>query len=211
MCEESWSAIEHSLRDIKCPKQKAAYNISFKVLNSKDFGLAQNRERVYIVGCRASVANRLFQFPEPSRMPLLRSFLDKNAALEGDRPLSKTNARNIKQAEAELRDAGVKPSSVDVVVDIGSGTKRVNFMHGLCPTITKTRCASRDFYITSQRRRLSMREFLRLQGFQEADFNFAGVREREIGQMVGNSMSLPVLAAVLKEGLLVCGLVELNA
>jgi len=144
-------------------------------------------------------------------MPPLHGFLDKHGLPEKDRPLSKTNARNLKQAEAELRDAGVRPSSVDVVVDIGSGTKRVNFMHDQCPTITKTRCASRDFYITSRRRRLSMHEFIRLQGFQEGDFDFTGTRERDIGQMVGNSMSLPVLAAVLKEGLLVCGLVELSA
>ena len=210
-CEASWSQIETSLRKITSPGTSLAhYNITFKVLKSKHLGLAQNRERVYIVGCRKSVSTRAFKFPRPLPTPSLSSFLDKHALMESDRPLSKTNKRNIMQAEAELREAGVQPSSVDVVVDIGSGTKRVNYMHDLCPTITKTRCSSRDFYITSQRRRLSMGEFLRLQGFVKEDFNFGDVREREVGEMVGNAMSLPVLAAVLKEGLLVCGLAELS-
>lgn len=208
----SWSRITNALRKITGPGMTVAYyDIAFKVLNSKNFGLPQNRERVYIVGCRKSVSTRAFKFPRGIPTPPLSSFLDKPGAIADNRPLSKTNKRNIRQAEAELTEAGVKPSSVDVVVDIGSGTKRVNFMHDLCPTITKTRCAARDFYITSQGRRLSMAEFLRLQGFAKDDFNFAGVRERHIGQMVGNSMSLPVLAAVLREGMLVCGLAVLSA
>lgn len=207
----SWATIEKALREIECPNRKVAYNLAFKILNTKHFGLPQNRERVYIVGCRTSVALRPFKFPRGSPTPPLASCLDKQPCTDAHRPLSKTNMRNIKEAKAELREAGANPSAADVVVDIGSGTNRVNYMFDLCPTITKTRCASRDFYVLSKRRRLSMGEFARLQGFVPDDFNFAGIREREIGQMIGNSMSVPVLAAVLKEGLLVCGLAELSA
>jgi DNA (cytosine-5)-methyltransferase 1 len=42
------------------------YAVSWKVLNAKDFGLPQNRERVFIV------ANRLgldFEFPSPPKTP----------------------------------------------------------------------------------------------------------------------------------------------
>lgn len=51
------------------------YNIFYKVLNSKDFGVPQNRARIYIVGFLDKVD---FQFPEPTLEPTnLFSILDK--------------------------------------------------------------------------------------------------------------------------------------
>ena len=35
--------------------KNTGYNISYKVLNTKDYGIPQNRERLYIVGCRDSI------------------------------------------------------------------------------------------------------------------------------------------------------------
>ncbi len=40
------------------------YNTYWKVLNSKDFGLPQNRERFYIIIIRKELDNGKFQFPE---------------------------------------------------------------------------------------------------------------------------------------------------
>jgi len=47
------------------------YHIYFKVLNSKDFGVPQNRERVFIIGIRDDVDN-YFRFPkaEPLKLKL---------------------------------------------------------------------------------------------------------------------------------------------
>lgn len=40
------------------------YNVYFKVLNSKNFGVPQNRERVYIVAFRKDIDTNGFSFPE---------------------------------------------------------------------------------------------------------------------------------------------------
>lgn len=40
------------------------YNTHYKVLNSKDFGVPQNRERVYLIGILKELDNGLFEFPE---------------------------------------------------------------------------------------------------------------------------------------------------
>lgn len=40
------------------------YNTHYKVLNSKDFGVPQNRERVYLIGILKEFDNGLFEFPE---------------------------------------------------------------------------------------------------------------------------------------------------
>ena len=43
---------------------KAGYNNYWKVLNAKDYGIPQNRERVFIVSIRKDIDTGLFQFPQ---------------------------------------------------------------------------------------------------------------------------------------------------
>lgn len=45
------------------------YNLHFKVLNSKDFGVPQNRERVFIIGVRNDLPNT-FRFPIGERLKI---------------------------------------------------------------------------------------------------------------------------------------------
>ena len=40
------------------------YNTYYKVLNAKDFGIPQNRERLYLILIKKELDNGLFQFPE---------------------------------------------------------------------------------------------------------------------------------------------------
>ena len=44
--------------------EEAGYNNYWKVLNLKDFGVPQNRERVFIISIRKGIDNGLFRFPE---------------------------------------------------------------------------------------------------------------------------------------------------
>lgn len=45
--------------------EEAGYNSYWKVLNAKDYGVPQNRERVFIVSIRKDIDNGKFQFPQP--------------------------------------------------------------------------------------------------------------------------------------------------
>jgi DNA (cytosine-5)-methyltransferase 1 len=45
--------------------EAAGYNNYYIVLNSKDYGVPQNRERVFIVSVRKDIDHGLFQFPKP--------------------------------------------------------------------------------------------------------------------------------------------------
>ena len=72
--------------------------------------------------------------------------------------------------------------------------------------MTKSRAAGRDFWLMSASRRLTIDELLRLQGFSAHDLNLEGVSDRQVGEMVGNAMSVPVLSSVLHEGLSVYGM-----
>lgn len=50
------------------------YNVYWKVLNAKNYGIPQNRERVYCIIIRKDLDNGKFQFPAP--IPLKRALVD---------------------------------------------------------------------------------------------------------------------------------------
>ena len=68
--------------------EEAGYNNYWKVLNAKDFGIPQNRERVFIVSIRKDIDTGGFQFPQefPLEVRLkdvLEAEVDKKYYLEG--------------------------------------------------------------------------------------------------------------------------------
>lgn len=45
--------------------EEYGYNVYWKVLNAKNYGIPQNRERVYLIFIRKDIDNDKFKFPEP--------------------------------------------------------------------------------------------------------------------------------------------------
>lgn len=56
----------NTFKIIKETFEDLGYKVFYKVLNSKDFGVPQNRERVYIVAFRNDIAPDNFDFPLPT-------------------------------------------------------------------------------------------------------------------------------------------------
>lgn len=55
------------------------YNNYWKVLNAKDFGIPQNRERIFLVSIRKDIDDGSFEFPEPQPLKLkLKDILENN-------------------------------------------------------------------------------------------------------------------------------------
>lgn len=55
------------------------YNSYYKVLNSKDYGIPQNRERIFVVSIRKDIDNGKFSFPKPHCLDLrLKDMLEDN-------------------------------------------------------------------------------------------------------------------------------------
>lgn len=49
---------------------RIGYNVYWKVLNSKDFGIPQSRARVWFVCFRKDIDTKTFQFPEPTELKI---------------------------------------------------------------------------------------------------------------------------------------------
>lgn len=69
-CENVKGLVSHdkgnTLKIILKTFENLGYKVFYQVLNSKDFGVPQNRERIYIVAFRNDVNSSNFTFPEPT-------------------------------------------------------------------------------------------------------------------------------------------------
>jgi len=61
--------------------EQLGYNSYFEVLNAKDFGVPQNRERVYTISIRKDIDNHNFKFPEKQELKIrLKDVLEATVA-----------------------------------------------------------------------------------------------------------------------------------
>lgn len=82
--------------------EEYGYNVYWKVLNAKDYGVPQNRERVYLLFIKKELDNGRFQFPD--KIPLtktLRDVLDQNVDEKFYIKDSKTNELLTKLADRQ--------------------------------------------------------------------------------------------------------------
>ena len=86
----------------------AGYNNHVAVLNAKDYGIPQNRERVFIISIRKDIDLCFFEFPEKQKLTLrlkdfLESAVDEKYFCKGERALAleKELAEKYKQQYSE--------------------------------------------------------------------------------------------------------------
>lgn len=58
--------------------EELGYNNYYEVLNAKDYGIPQNRERVYTISIRKDIDDGLFEFPKPFKLELKLKYLLEN-------------------------------------------------------------------------------------------------------------------------------------
>ena len=187
------------------------YRVWWKVLNALDYGVPQNRERIFIVAVLKEYGNADFadfKWPEPMPRVKITSILDpltEDERTAGSKlnnrkpPATQTVARaNLKRGLDELKSCGVvDPSKVAVVMDIDSS--KLHMMYDKSPCLTCSRARSGGYWVSSRGRRFTMAEMLRLQGVEMNLQQPDTVTDNQFGQIVGNGIPVPMLSCLLSE------------
>lgn len=108
----------------------AGYNNYWKVLNSKDYGIPQNRERVFIVSIRKDLDNNLFQFPKPYELKLRLKDMLEDVADE---------KYFVDDEKVELLKPQLKDKEISNAIRGGTGLslnedKKILFLGNIFPT-----------------------------------------------------------------------------
>lgn len=87
--------------------EEVGYNNYWQVLNAKDYGIPQNRERVFIISIRKDIDNGMFEFPEPFELDktlndMLEDEVDEKYFLSEER-INKIRYSNFNQEKTRIQ------------------------------------------------------------------------------------------------------------
>jgi DNA (cytosine-5)-methyltransferase 1 len=173
----------------------------YKVLNSKNFGVPQNRERIYIVAFREDIAPETFDFPtHAGKKKTIEDILD-DAPISPKYYLSDVYMETLRRHRAhhealghgfgyEIRELN---GIAGAIVCGGMGRERNLIIdhreHSMTPvTNIKGEINKEDI------RKMTPREWARLQGFPDS-FNLT-LADTQLYKQFGNSVTVPVIKAI---------------
>lgn len=211
--------------------EEAGYNNYWKVLNAKDYGIPQNRERVFIVSIRKDVDTEQFEFPKPySLEKRLKDFLEphvdekyylNSTQLERLKTTSYVSnsfehrvidnndicgtlcARDYKDPKCVVLPNATKRGYIEAYdgdsVDLAypeSKTRRGRVKNGISGTLTTS--DNMAVVDNSDIRKLTPKEYYRLMGFSDAEFDKAEKvnSNSQLYKQAGNSIVVDVLEEI---------------
>ncbi|MGH2324714.1 DNA cytosine methyltransferase [Streptococcus uberis] len=195
------------------------YNVSFKLVNASDYGVPQNRHRVFFVGMK----NTIFHFPEtfPNKISTREALSDlpslDNITLFSDHYISKPqntyqeymrsksiglfnheptkHTEQTKEIISMIPDGGKITDLPEEFWNIRKYNKAFQRMNSKQPSNTID-TGHRNYFHYSENRVPSVRESARIQSFPD-DFIFTGSKTSQYKQ-VGNAVP-PLLAKAIAE------------
>tara|TARA_R110001592_G_scaffold361495_1_gene672284 strand:- start:34 stop:1107 length:1074 start_codon:yes stop_codon:yes gene_type:complete len=203
-------------------KESLGYHVYYKVLNTKDYGIPQNRERVFIVGFREE--KHSFKFPKKIPLELkLKDILQDNPNSKyylSDKMIKgieKSNFRERQPIDANGVCSTLKIGGDTPCFKVKSGALRPHprdYNKKGIPRAERietrqddlSNCITTDYkdsLIKGKRiRRLTPLECFRLQGFPDSFHKKcvdAGLSDTQLYKQAGNSMTVDVMAYLIKE------------
>jgi len=189
--------------------ESLGYYVNYSLLNAKDFGLPQNRERLIIIASKKQLFNfKSLSFTIP--VPKLIDFLCKEDEFDYLLPDEYTLIDNPKRQASGLIFVGYRNNKTIWKKGVRLNTEHLSRVHhqpnriysvlGVHPTIPSQETSGRFFiYIPSENRvrKLTITECYKIMGFSE-DFKPSNVLGTSYKQ-VGNSVCVPMIYQIALE------------
>ncbi len=185
--------------------EQLGYEISYKVVNAKNFGVPQNRERLLIIGHHRVK----FDFTKIARCQpaLLKNFLDKEGDFEYLESKDFTLIDSPKKQASGLifcgyRNKKIRKSGVRIGTEhlsrVHKQPNRIYSTDGTHPTLPSQETAGRFWiYHEGRVRKLTINECYRIMGFPE-NFIKSEVLSEQYKQ-IGNSVCIPMIEKIGEE------------
>lgn len=186
--------------------EELGYNVTYQILNARDFGLPQNRERIFIIATK----HNFFRFEKlKTKQPVyLKDFLDKEGEFEYldkteytliDEPtIQPTGLTFVGYRNKNTWKNGVRPNT-EHLSRVHRQPNRIYSVEGTHPTIPSQETSGRFFiYIPNEDRvrKLTIDECYRIMGFPKNFKRHASKTEQY--KQIGNSVAIPVINAIAK-------------
>lgn len=183
------------------------YTTSWQVLNAKDFGVPQNRERTIIVG---SLNGVIFDFKKlDKKQPIyIKDILEEDTGqIEYLDESDYTLIENPKQQSSglifigyrnkKIRTKGTRPDTLHLS-RVHKQPNRIYSSEGTHPTLSSQESAGRYFvHHNGKVRKLTLKECYRLMGFKD-DFKLIGSKAK-LYNRIGNSIVIPMVEEIGKQ------------
>ncbi len=171
------------------------YNVFYQILNSKNFGVPQNRERIFIVGFRNPKVD--FKFPNDVTVTSsIMDILEKNPLSKNISKLSRGHIFRHLKTRKDYKQ--IKDLNHLIAFEIRKS--RVSFrFDGISPCLTtKMGTGGNNVpYLVNYDRFLTIRELLRIQGFPDS-FNITDSYSNALMQ-IGNAVTVPVIESLMSK------------
>lgn len=170
--------------------KEEGYEVSWKLLKASDYGVAQDRERVFIVGYHKSL-NKKFEFPEPLKTKItLRHAIGDLAKLEVGCSKKVKNHELIEAGFSSIFMSRNRVRSWDEQSYTILATDRHIPFHPQAPKMIKVEGQELRQFAPgheSKYRRFTIRECARIQSFPD-DYEFLYTNIRNGYKMIGNAV-----------------------
>jgi DNA (cytosine-5)-methyltransferase 1 len=184
-----------TLIKIKKELESLGYDLNIKLLNTKDYGIPQNRLRVWIYGYLGKLPQGFDLTPPPIELKLkLKDFLDENPNEE----LFLTEKQVQRLEELHKVDFNVnEPLCLDIY------NKKIR-TDGTSITITEPhhnslRIVHPPLNGKFRVRKMSISEHYRLMGFSDGEFNFGSQSYFQLCKRAGNGWDVNLTSLILKK------------
>jgi DNA (cytosine-5)-methyltransferase 1 len=195
----------NTLSTILSTLESLEYTVSYKLLNSKDFGVPQNRERIVIIAHKGGIK---FNFSKLKTQPMvkLKDFLDVEGEFEYLNPneytildnhtVQKTGLIFIGYRNKNIWKKGIRPNT-EHLSRVHRQPNRIYSVEGTHPTLPSQESSGRFFiYLPDEDkvRKLTINECYRIMGFSENFQRAASLSEQY--KQIGNSVCVPMMKEI---------------
>jgi len=175
--------------------KRIGYNVVYELLNSKDYGIPQNRERIWIFATKKEIPKNWSFAPEKEELKLFfKDLLDKD--------VDEKYYKNQKQAERLIEITGVsldvkEPSCFDIY------NKKVR-TDGISMTITEPyhntlRVVEPKKDGNFRVRKMTETEHFRFMGFKDGEIDWGDLSYVQSGGCAGNGWDINLVSRIMKK------------